>query len=55
MLYTPELLRAAVEPVLTVTRCERLRRGDDDVEVRGHTGGVAVDTVLVATRVDTAA
>ncbi len=49
VLYTPELLRTAVEPVLTVTRCERLRRGDDDVEVRGAVQGEAVDAVLVAT------
>jgi SAM-dependent methyltransferase len=50
LLYTPEMLRTAVEPVLTVTRCERLRRGSDDVEVRGSSGGDAVDTVLVAVR-----
>ncbi len=49
LLYTPELLRAAVEPVLIVTRCEQLRRGGDDAELRGGAGGVAVDTVLVAT------
>ncbi len=48
VLYSPELLRAAVEPVMTVTRCERLRRGGDDLEVRGHTEGDAVDAVLVA-------
>jgi SAM-dependent methyltransferase len=54
MLYTPELLRAAIEPVLSVTRCERIRRGDDDHELRGGTGGVAVDAVLVATRTESA-
>jgi SAM-dependent methyltransferase len=52
VLYTPELLRAAVEPVLTVTRCERLRRTRDDGELRGGEGGEAVDTVLVALRSD---
>lgn len=50
LLYTPELLRAAVAPVLTVTRCERLMRGDDDAELRGGPGHEAVDTLLVATR-----
>ncbi|WP_426518380.1 class I SAM-dependent methyltransferase [Diaminobutyricibacter sp. McL0618] len=49
LLYTPELLRAAVEPVLTVTRCERLERGSDDAETRDDAGSHAVDTVLVAT------
>ncbi len=51
VLYTPETLRAAVEPILIVTRCERLRR-DGEAEVRGGTGGDAVDTVLVATRAE---
>lgn len=48
VLYTAEMLRAAVEPVLAVTRCEQLRRGVDDGELRGGAGGEAVDTVLVA-------
>jgi SAM-dependent methyltransferase len=51
VLYTPDLLRAAVEPALTVTRCEQLRRhGHDDGELRGGHGGDAVDTLLVAVR-----
>lgn len=53
LLYTPESLRAAVEPVLTVTQCERLRRGSDDGEIRHATGGKtadAVDAVLLAVR-----
>ena len=49
-LFTPEMLRAAVEPLLTVTRCEQLRRGAEDGELRGVTGREAVDTVLLATR-----
>jgi SAM-dependent methyltransferase len=50
VLYTPDLLRAAVEPTLIVSRCEQVRRGEDDTEVRGTTGREAVDTVLVAVR-----
>lgn len=51
ILYTPELLRGALDDRFGVERCEQVTRGSADSELRdGHTSP-AVDTVLHAVRV----
>ncbi len=51
ILYTPELLRGALDDRFFIERCERVTRGIADSELRdGHTDP-AIDTVLHAVRV----
>ncbi|MFJ4037887.1 class I SAM-dependent methyltransferase [Microbacterium sp. NPDC090007] len=51
ILYTPELLRGALDERFDVLRCERVIRTSDDAELRdGHSAAAAVDTVLHAAR-----
>jgi SAM-dependent methyltransferase len=51
ILYTPELLRGALDDRFRIERCERVIRGTADAELRGGHTHAAVDTVLHAVRV----
>jgi SAM-dependent methyltransferase len=51
ILYTPELLRGALDERFRIERCERVIRGTADAELRGGHTHAAVDTVLHAVRV----
>ncbi|MFS0793417.1 class I SAM-dependent methyltransferase [Microbacterium sp. 1P10AE] len=51
ILYTPELLRGALDDRFRIERCERMIRGTADAELRGGHTHAAVDTVLHAVRV----
>lgn len=48
VLYSPELLREALEPALVVHSAERFERGVDDAESRDDEGLVSIDTFAVA-------
>lgn len=50
ILYTPDLLRAAVGDGFDIARCERLTRESADAELRGGHARAAVDTLLHAVR-----
>ena len=51
ILYTPDLLRGALDDRFRIERCERVVRGGDDAELRGGHAHAAVDTLLHAVRV----
>jgi SAM-dependent methyltransferase len=51
ILYTPEMLRGALDDRFRIERCERMIRGTADAELRGGHTHAAVDTVLHAERV----
>lgn len=51
ILYTPELLRGALDERFRIERCERVVRGTADAELRGGHSHAAVDAVLHAVRV----
>ena len=51
ILFTPELLRGALDERFGVERCERVTRGTADAELREGHAHPAVDTVLHAVRV----
>lgn len=51
ILYTPELLRGALDDRFRIERCERLTRGAADAELRGGHAHAAIDTLLHAVRV----
>lgn len=51
ILYTPELLRGAVDDRFHVERCERITRTSADAELRDGHPAAAVDTLLHAVRV----
>jgi SAM-dependent methyltransferase len=51
ILYTPELLRGALDDRFRIERCERVIRGTADAELRGGHTHAAIDTVLHAARV----
>lgn len=50
ILYTPELLRGALDERFRIERCERVVRGTDDAELRGGHAHAAIDTLLHAVR-----
>jgi len=52
ILYTPELLRGALDDRFRIERCERITRTTADAELRGGHGSAAIDTLLHAVRVD---
>ncbi len=51
ILYTPELLRGALDERFRVERCERIMRTSADAELREGHPAAAVDTLLHAVRV----
>ncbi|BAJ73298.1 SAM-dependent methyltransferase [Microbacterium testaceum StLB037] len=51
ILYTPELLRGALDERFRIERCERLTRTSADAELRGGHAAAAIDTLLHAVRV----
>ncbi|WZH36978.1 MAG: class I SAM-dependent methyltransferase [Microbacterium enclense] len=51
VLYTPELLRVALDDRFRVERCERITRTNLDAELRGGHAATAIDTLLHAVRV----
>ncbi|WP_278101248.1 class I SAM-dependent methyltransferase [Microbacterium proteolyticum] len=51
ILYTPELLRGALDERFRIERCERVVRGTGDAELRGGHTHAAIDTLLHAVRV----
>jgi SAM-dependent methyltransferase len=51
ILYTPALLRGAVDERFHVARCGRMTRSPADAELRGGHAALAVDTLLHAVRV----
>ncbi|MDI9892288.1 class I SAM-dependent methyltransferase [Microbacterium sp. IEGM 1404] len=51
ILYTPELLRGALDKRFRIERCERVVRGTGDAELRGGHTHAAIDTLLHAVRV----
>lgn len=51
ILYTPELLRGALDDRFRLEHCERVVRGAADAELRGGHTHAAIDTVLHAVRV----
>ena len=51
ILYTPELLRGALDDRFRIERCERLTRGTADAELGGGHAHPAIDTLLHAVRV----
>jgi len=51
ILYTPELLRGALDDGFRIERCERVVRTSADAELRDGHPAAAVDTVLHAVRV----
>ncbi|MDU0344179.1 methyltransferase domain-containing protein [Microbacterium sp. KSW2-29] len=51
ILYTPDLLRGALDDRFRIERCERVTRTSADAELRGGHAHPAIDTVLHAVRV----
>lgn len=51
ILYTPELLRGALDDRFRIERCEQVTRGTGDSELRDGHAQPAIDTVLHAVRV----
>ncbi|MDQ1137388.1 SAM-dependent methyltransferase [Microbacterium sp. SORGH_AS 1204] len=51
ILYTPEVLRGALDDRFRVERCERITRTTADAELRGGHDAAAIDTLLHAVRV----
>lgn len=51
ILYTPELLRSALNERFRIERCERIMRTSADAELRGVYASAAIDTLLHAVRV----
>jgi len=51
ILYTPELLRGALDDRFRIERCARITRTSADAELRGGHASVAIDTLLHAVRV----
>ncbi|MDQ1083485.1 MULTISPECIES: bifunctional 2-polyprenyl-6-hydroxyphenol methylase/3-demethylubiquinol 3-O-methyltransferase UbiG [Microbacterium] len=51
ILYTPELLRGALDDRFRVERCERIVRTSADAELRDGHAAAAIDTLLHAVRV----
>jgi SAM-dependent methyltransferase len=51
ILYTPDLLRGALDDRFRIARCEQIVRESDDVELRGGHAAAAIDTLLHAVRV----
>ncbi|MCJ1708132.1 bifunctional 2-polyprenyl-6-hydroxyphenol methylase/3-demethylubiquinol 3-O-methyltransferase UbiG [Microbacterium sp. VKM Ac-2923] len=51
ILYTPDLLRSALDDRFHIARCERITRTSADAELRGGHAAAAVDTLLYAVRV----
>ncbi|MDT0115568.1 methyltransferase domain-containing protein [Microbacterium sp. PRF11] len=51
ILYTPELLRGAVDERFRIERCERVTRTSADAELRDGHQAAAIDTLLHAERV----
>lgn len=50
ILYTPELLRGALDDRFRIERCERITRTSADAELRDGHPAVAIDTLLHAVR-----
>lgn len=50
ILYTPELLRGAVDERFRIERCERVTRTSADAELRDGHQAAAIDTLLHAVR-----
>ncbi|KTR94926.1 hypothetical protein NS220_07370 [Microbacterium testaceum] len=51
ILYTPELLRGALDDRFRIERCEQVIRTSEDAELRGGHHAPAIDTLLHAVRV----
>jgi len=51
ILYTPALLRGALDDRFRIVRCEQVVRESDDAELRGGHAAASIDTLLHAVRV----